>query len=322
MSFATTRLDRFRELCDEFYYPVRVTAPRGAEFAASVDVMRLGPITVGELRYSAETTIVAGDLHAYHVNMPLSGRFDNEHRGKRFVAHPRRACVYRPEGSTRIHSWDNNGRLLAVKIDRSAVEAQLAALLDRPLRGSLNMGNHIDLATGAGQSWARLAILVRDEFHNGGSVVGHPLIAGQFTQSLIRGLLLATEHRYRDELDQPAPPSRPRTVKRAMEAIDANPAHGFTCGELAEIAGASVRSLQEGFRRHLGQSPMAYLQSVRLAQAHEDLRRARPGETTVADVAHRWGWGHLGRFAAAYRAKYDVPPSTTLRMGSGHSPGS
>ncbi|MEV0396543.1 AraC family transcriptional regulator [Polymorphospora rubra] len=315
-------MDRFRELLDEFYYPVRITAPADTHFAASVDVMRLGPVTVGELRYSAETIITAGDLLAYHVNMPLSGRFDNEHRGRHFVAHPRRACVYRPEGATRIRSWDNNGRLLAVKIERPAVEAALSALLDRPVRGPLNLGNHIDMDAGAGLSWARLAILIRDEFHNGGSVVGHPLISGQVVESMIRGLLLATDHRYRDELDQPAPPSRPRTVKRAMEAIDANPAHGFTSGELADIAGASVRSLQEGFRRHLGQSPMAYLKSVRLAQAHEDLRRAEPGETTVADVAHRWGWGHLGRFAAAYRARYDVPPSTTLRTSGGHSPGS
>jgi AraC-like DNA-binding protein len=42
---------------------------------------------------------------------------------------------------------------------------------------------------------------------------------------------------------------------------------------------------------------------------------ADPGRTTVTDVAHRWGFDHLGRFAASYRARYHTTPSQTL-----HSP--
>jgi AraC-like DNA-binding protein len=34
---------------------------------------------------------------------------------------------------------------------------------------------------------------------------------------------------------------------------------------------------------------------------------------TVAAVAHRWGFAHLGRFAYAYRARFGVSPSETLR---------
>jgi transcriptional regulator GlxA family with amidase domain len=84
--------------------------------------------------------------------------------------------------------------------------------------------------------------------------------------------------------------------------------------ELAEIAGMSVRSLQEGFRRHVGCAPMAYLQQVRLLRAHDALRRADPTRITVAAVAHRWGFAHLGRFAAAYRTRFGQTPSETLRQ--------
>lgn len=58
-------------------------------------------------------------------------------------------------------------------------------------------------------------------------------------------------------------------------------------------------------------SPMAYLRQVRLARAHEDARRG--GVRSVAEVAHRWGFSHLGRFAAAYAARYGAVPSETLR---------
>jgi transcriptional regulator GlxA family with amidase domain len=48
----------------------------------------------------------------------------------------------------------------------------------------------------------------------------------------------------------------------------------------------SARSLQEGFRIHLGISPMTYLREVRLRRAHETLRRSDPSVVTVASVAH------------------------------------
>jgi AraC-like DNA-binding protein len=60
---------------------------------------------------------------------------------------------------------------------------------------------------------------------------------------------------------------------------------------------------------------MRYLQQVRLTYVHDDLRQADPSRATVALIAHRWGFTQLGRFAAAYRAKYGVPPSQTLHRG-------
>ncbi|MEV6492897.1 helix-turn-helix domain-containing protein, partial [Actinoplanes sp. NPDC051633] len=68
-----------------------------------------------------------------------------------------------------------------------------------------------------------------------------------------------------------------------------------------------------GFRRHLGDTPMAYLQQVRLQRAHDDLVAADPNTDTVSAIAHRWGFAHLGRFALSYRARYQETPSQTLR---------
>ena len=75
----------------------------------------------------------------------------------------------------------------------------------------------------------------------------------------------------------------------------------------------SVRSLQDGFAVHVGLPPMAYLRDVRLVNAHRDLV---DGHGPVANVAHRWGFLHLGRFAADYRRKYGQTPSQTLALGA------
>jgi AraC-like DNA-binding protein len=60
-------------------------------------------------------------------------------------------------------------------------------------------------------------------------------------------------------------------------------------------------------------SPMAYVRAVRLRHAHRDLRSADPTDNTVAAIAHRWGFTHLGRFAAAHTTTYGVTPLQALR---------
>ena len=59
-------------------------------------------------------------------------------------------------------------------------------------------------------------------------------------------------------------------------------------------------------------SPMAYVREVRVRSAHRDLRSADPAHTTVAAMAHRWGFTHLGRFAAAHKMKFGNTPAQAL----------
>lgn len=96
--------------------------------------------------------------------------------------------------------------------------------------------------------------------------------------------------------------------------IDADPAAAHTVSDLAQVAGTSVRSLQAAFAEHLGLTPMEYLRRVRLSRAHQDLQEAVSGDDlSVADIVLRWGFGHVPRFAAAYRERYGQLPSQTLR---------
>jgi transcriptional regulator GlxA family with amidase domain len=145
-------------------------------------------------------------------------------------------------------------------------------------------------------------------------LIHQPLIASRLWNCVLHGVLLSTEHKYRDELAGAATPSRPRHVKKAIDVMEADPGRAITVNDLARAAGIGARSLQDGFQRHLSMSPMTYLRRLRLSRAHDDLLRADRGSRTVADIAHRWGFVNLGRFAAAYRAQYGRSPSHTLRV--------
>ena len=44
-----------------------------------------------------------------------------------------------------------------------------------------------------------------------------------------------------------------------------------------------------------------------------ELRVGSPDNSSVTQIAARWGFGHLGRFAAGYRKSFGEHPSETLR---------
>lgn len=83
--------------------------------------------------------------------------------------------------------------------------------------------------------------------------------------------------------------------------------------ELAESLRVSQRLLEESFREVLGMGPASWLRVQRLNRAHRDLRDANSDDTTVAEVATRWGFWHLGRFSGYYRDLFGHTPSATLR---------
>ncbi|MFC8175447.1 helix-turn-helix transcriptional regulator [Streptomyces sp. NPDC057235] len=103
------------------------------------------------------------------------------------------------------------------------------------------------------------------------------------------------------------------TLRRAVAFIEDNAHRDIGLVDIAAAAYVTPRAAQYAFSRHAGSTPLGYLRRVRLDRAHAELRAADPGSTTVSAVATKWGFAHQGRFAAAYRDAYGVPPSATLQ---------
>lgn len=108
-----------------------------------------------------------------------------------------------------------------------------------------------------------------------------------------------------------------RIVGQVFELASAYPEDNFNVLELASAAGVTVRQLQHSFTQFTGITPSAWLRLRRLNAAHRDLARAAPDQTTVAEVAMRWSFWHLGRFAEAYKALFNEPPKCTLQRRAG-----
>ena len=97
-----------------------------------------------------------------------------------------------------------------------------------------------------------------------------------------------------------------------LQHIEANADSDLSPEALARIAGVGVRTLHAAFQEQLGESPMAYVRRIRLGRVRAELLRSDPTKVRVTDVAMRWGFFHLSRFAEQYRQQFNELPSVTL----------
>ncbi|MER5915032.1 AraC family transcriptional regulator [Streptomyces sp. NPDC001982] len=313
----TRDVDEAQALGSDLLYPQRLDVlDRSTPLDLTMFAGRIGPIFIADCHYATDIRITCGDLTtSYHVNVPLSGHLVTTQGRSTVVATPTMAAVYGPQGNTVLDNWSGDCRQLCVKLDKSALDATLSERVGRGIAGPIPLEPTLDLREGAGRSWADLVIMLTTQLHRPDSLVHQPLVAAPLASSLLNGLLSAADHPYHEMLDAPPEPCRPPVITQAIEFMQEYAAHPLTTADIAAHCSVSMRTLQMGFQKHVGQSPLQYLRRIRLRRAHEDLVSANPYEDSVGSIANRWGFAHLSRFAAAHTAEYGVPPSHTLHAG-------
>ncbi|MFG1992418.1 AraC family transcriptional regulator [Actinoplanes sp. NPDC048988] len=167
----------------------------------------------------------------------------------------------------------------------------------------------------AGHYWSQLMRLVNHQTSTVASPLDSVLVRDHLVGSLARAALITFPNTVMTTA-YVAPPAGigPASLHRAVDYMHAHAAEPITVAQVADVAGISIRALQQAFIRHHGRTPTAYLRHLRLERAHLDLRAADPayGDSVTA-IARRWGFAHLSKFSAAYRDRYGVSPSITLR---------
>lgn len=312
-------LDVIRGHLSTLFYPARIeTLTERADLSRSVlSAVRLDSLTIGFLRFGSEALVDPGQLGAYHVNVPVAGAVASVCGSRETVATVRRAAVFTPREHTVLPRWSADAAVICIKMQKAAVERELEALLGHPVSSDVRFDIALDLGSPAARSWLAVLRLLIDELDQPGSLVERSLAYRMHLEKLvISAFLHAQRHDFQAELTDPAPAARPRTVKRVVDLIMADPAANHTVGDLARSAGVSARRLQMAFQETLHTTPTAFQRRLKLERAREDLLAGAAG---VTETAYRWGFGHPGRFAAAYRDTYGECPSETYRCGCGES---
>jgi AraC-like DNA-binding protein len=102
-------------------------------------------------------------------------------------------------------------------------------------------------------------------------------------------------------------------MARFEQVLATHRARPLTLRELCAAIEVPERTLRAACVEFLGMSPNRYIRLRRLNLVRMALRRADPATASVAEIAQRYEFSELGRFAAAYRAAFGETPSATLR---------
>lgn len=198
--------------------------------------------------------------------------------------------------------------ILAVSVDEAAL---------RRVASELDMERGIDMALRSHSirpAVAELLALRRELGWVAASAFGSAPRAPDlrlFEPRLIRSLVVAIGSCARC-VDPARSQQRDHVVLGVEAALAGRPEHAFTREELSKAAGTSGRTVRRAIQTWFGLPPLKLARIRRLHRARRALRDGTPTGTRVIDVAVRFGFSHLSRFAGEYRALFGELPSQTL----------
>jgi AraC-like DNA-binding protein len=266
--------------------------------------------SVNFVAYGAEVEIDPGELSGFFLlQWPLRGAA-SVHCGAvtAEAAASSVASLLSPTLPTRM-IWRKGCEKLIVLIKREVVQKQFEALIGERARP-------IEFETGVPMTSPIGRLLERHVETMRASVDGD-VCAPQSYQALLRDglitlLLCGLKHNQSDRLTQPLGAPAPNALRRAEDYIVAHLDSQLAVADVAAAAGANLRALQTAFRRERGETLTQCIQAKRLERFRAELSRAGDDQS-VTSIAYSVGLGHLGRAAAAYRARYGETPHETLR---------
>lgn len=307
----TTDYDEAVDIITQVYVPHRLVLPtRSVNLSLAWTPLR--HIVLGHLSYGAESHLIAPKLETfYHVNLTIRGRTRSTRGPDEVHTDLETGLVFLPSQPASVY-WSDDCLQLAMKIDKSGLERELEKMVARPVIKPIEFDLGLDLKRPAIAGFVRALHFLRDELRHDGGIGASPLGLARMESVVMTSLLLAQHSNYTELLHANTHQVPPRAVARVVQMMEAEPAEPRSLGDFAEAAGVSARALQDGFRRHLGTTPMRYLRSVRMDRVRDELEASDPQSTTVADVMSRWGFLQLGRVAGQYRRRFGELPSWTL----------
>lgn len=311
--FRSHNLEQARDTISSAYDSHQLdTLGRAKNIDISLHVAALNSVSFSLVQYSSDVVATVAEGSGIYVLMPLSGELEVHSDGRHIRCLPG-AAIIQNAGVGFQKVMRNGYRQLVVKFDPDSLLAHLGALRGEHYQNPIWFESAMDIKSATGASWWRTVNYVMEELRNADHSGPQQLINDPLERLLIQNILRCQPHNYSQVLQSPKSiQMTPWYVRRAEEYLRAKLGESVTLEGLAEVTGVSARSLQYGFRKAYGATPMQYLKDLRLEQVRAHLLKAEP-QACVTPIAMACGFKQLGWFARQYKEKYGETPSETMR---------
>ncbi|MGH3930163.1 MAG: AraC family transcriptional regulator [Pseudonocardiaceae bacterium] len=303
-------VEKLHAMIVKYFGPLPLRVIEDHPICGRFQICHYGEVSLYVVGYGADVEIGPDELaDSYIVNVPLAGSGLVVADRQEMLSTP---TIVGPGQRFRVRKCAD-GTTLIIRIARDSVDKAVRDALGEQSSTPVRFVAPIDPRNDEAAQWMALARAVAGAA-DGGLLARSPLAAGHSEQLLVHGLLGFQPHSRSEAFAGSARPATPTSLRRAMAFCDKHAGQPISVVDVAAAARVSVRTLQDNFRTYAQTTPLGYLRRVRLDRAHQDLlAAAESGEqTTVTDIALRWGFVHLSRFAQLYRDTYGHVPSKSL----------
>lgn len=254
-------------------------------------------------------------MDALEVLMLTSGTCEVNYGNSEIDLSPKRAFIR--DLAKPVRGRDKNFSTLGLNLPRAKLRRQACALVGPEARAlDLNFDDSLDLTTAGGQVFLNTVMYVNSVLDGPLPMHENPLIAKQLEDLVLTQALALLPNSCRDLISgATCSGAVPFYVKRARDHIHAHVGEPITLSDLATAAGCGYRTLQAAFNEAYGMPPMSYLRKLRLQKVHADVLSGDKA-VPISEIARKWGFTHLGRFARSYAREFGELPSETLRRGA------
>lgn len=219
-----------------------------------------------------------------------------------------------PPGIELLYHASGNSRWVNFTVSEERLQQAAVARMGRPLRLRRHSFHSIRLRSGGRQRLTTLTDdvlgLARRLQASGGMA---PALAQEVCDCLLAGYVDAIA-----PATLPGKAERLAVEQRHYQLIAAcerlvlsGEAADVALTEVARRSGYTLRSLEMIFRRSVGMPPGRWFMTARLNGALRDLLTC-DSVFTVSEIAMKWGFRHMSRFAEYYRRTFGELPSETL----------
>lgn len=273
---------------------------------------QLADIQIYGLHFEGPLTISSEQLQSVNIIFPISGTLRTPIEKQDTQISCGHAKVDSPGDRVAVE-WDTSSTSMVTRIPIATLNHFCHKLYDIDSHEKIRFAPIMDLSQYPGASLHNILTTILMEADNQDSLLNRGVLTQQFQELLVTSLLNGQSNSLSDIMRRRIYQVRPFYIKRAAEYIHENIKEIITLSDLVDASGVSLRTLQAGFSKHYNMGPSAYIKQLKMRKAREELLVANHLETTVADVAAKWGFYNPCNFTLNYKKQFGENPSATLQ---------
>ncbi|EPC02994.1 hypothetical protein L861_22040 [Litchfieldella anticariensis FP35 = DSM 16096] len=305
--------DDFQARCGAIFEPFRMCPERRrTDFQWCTNVKTGHGLSLVRIQCNSGWSLTQdGDRRGFSVFIPRVGGYEATLDKRQVEVAPGKILLAPIQQVRHIKLYSNDMRPgIALTFDDTTVTKVLSSLSNDKVVDCRDVMPVLESSSQVGTTLREMAQLVEAGTFASQALQKSPKAAALLTEAALTFIFENVPHRGIERIQRQAPLVAPRHVRAAVDYMHAHLHQSLTMADIAAAVGVSVRSLQAAFRRFYDTTPMNYLRRLRLEAVHQELASPE-NRLPVSEVALKWGFVHLGRFAAQYRAAYGVYPSAT-----------